>query len=197
MNAANPDAVNLLGALILLALVVLGAWLLMRNAHTKRLEERFGAEYHRAVARLGSRAKAEAELKARETRVRSLNIVPLPPADAARFTQEWKAVQARFVDDPKAALVEADRLVRELMQARGYPMTDFERCAADLSVDHASVVENFRAAAAIVEADRRGQADTEALRRALVHYRELFQELLEVEQRPLQAPPARMKEVRP
>lgn len=197
MNAANPDAVNMLGALILIALIVLGAWLLMRNTHTKRLEQRFGAEYHRAVARLGSRSKAEAELAAREMRVRSLHIVPLPPADAARFTQEWKAVQTRFVDDPKAALGEADQLVRELMQLRGYPMTDFERCAEDLSVDHASVVEHFRAAAAIAEADRLGQADTEALRRALVHYRELFQELLEVEPRPLQARSARMTEVRP
>jgi hypothetical protein len=197
MNAANPDAVNILGALILIALVVLGAWLMMRNSHTKRLEQRFGNEYHRAVARLGSRSKAEAELAERELRVRSLNIVPLAPADAARFTQAWKTVQARFVDNPKAALVEADQLVRELMQARGYPMADFERCAADLSVDHASVVEHFRSAAAIVEADQRGRADTEALRRALVHYRELFQELLEVEQRSLQPQPAHMKEVRP
>jgi hypothetical protein len=102
------------------------------------------------------------------------------------------------VDDPKAALLEADRLVRELMQARGYPMADFERCASDLSVDHAGVVEHFRAAQAIADADRRGQADTEALRRALVHYRALFEELLEVApQRPAVATqPAPMREVR-
>ncbi|MEO8654705.1 MAG: hypothetical protein ABI409_11335, partial [Ramlibacter sp.] len=99
-----------------------------------------------------------------------------------RFGQEWKALQGRFVDNPKGVLVDADRLVRELMLKRGYPMGDFERRAADISVDHPSVVDHYRAAQAIALRDRRGEADTEELRKAVVHYRALFDDLLEVGQ---------------
>jgi hypothetical protein len=104
----------------------------------------------------------------------------LAPPDAARFTQAWNALQSRFVDDPKAVVVQADQLVRELMLKRGYPMGDFERRAADISVDHPTVVEIYRAAQAIAVRDQRGEADTEELRKAVVHYRALFDELLEV-----------------
>ena len=119
-----------------------------------------------------------AELKAREKRVEKFTITPLAPADAARFTQAWNALQGRFIDNPKGVVVEADTLVRELMLNRGYPMGDFEMRAADISVDHPTVVENYRAAQAIAVRDERGEADTEELRKAVVHYRTLFDELL-------------------
>ena len=133
---------------------------------------------------MGKRSKAEAELEARQKRVARLDIVPLSVAEAARFHQAWVATQARFVDDPKAAVIEADHLVYEVMAKRGYPMGDFEARAADISVDHPGVVSNYRAARAIALADERGQVDTELLRRAVVHYRSLFEELLEVREAP-------------
>jgi len=110
--------------------------------------------------------KAEAELKAREKRVESLTIIPLTPSEAARFSQTWKDLQGRFVDDPKGAVVQAGELVRELMLKRGYPMGDFERRAADISVDHSAVAANYRAAQAITVRDERGETDTEELRKA-------------------------------
>ena len=159
------------------ALVAVAAALVYRAKQTSRLRERFGPEYGRTVEQLGDAGKAESELKARERRVQLLHIRPLAPADAAKFGQQWREVQGRFVDDPQRAAVLAQRLVQELMEKRGYPMGDFERCAADISVDHPVVVENYRAAQAIVT---RNEKDTEQLRRALVHYRALFDELLEV-----------------
>ncbi|MHB8477420.1 MAG: hypothetical protein ACYDBZ_14155 [Steroidobacteraceae bacterium] len=189
MNTTIPTNWLILGgilAIILLAVAVL--FISQRQQHSKRLRQRFGAEYDRAVAELG-RTKAEAELRAREKRVEKLKIIPLAPADAAGFTQAWNALQGRFIDNPKGAVVEADRLVRELMLKRGYPMGDFERRAADMSVDHPAVVENYRAAQAIAVRDERGEADTEDLRKAVVHYRTLFDELLEV-QRTRRAEPA-------
>jgi hypothetical protein len=166
--------------LMILALVAIGAFLHFRRHETHTLEKHFGPEYGKAVEQFGSRPKAEAELKARQKRVEQLDIVPLAPHEAARFAEQWKLIQARFVDDPKGSLGEADELVRELMQKRGYPMGDFERRAADISVNHPAVVEHYRAAHDIALLDRRGQADTEGLRQAVIHYRALFAELLEV-----------------
>jgi hypothetical protein len=151
-----------------------------RKKQSARLQQRFGAEYDRTVGELGGRTKAESELKAREQRVEDLTIAPLAPAEAARFSQAWNALQGRFVDNPKGVVIQADQLIRELMQKRGYPMADFERRAADISVDHPDVVENYRAAQTIAARDERGQADTEELRQAVVHYRVLFDEMLEV-----------------
>lgn len=183
---------NLMVILLLLALLLAAAAVLHWRRHESHtLEKRFGPEYHRAVDRFGSRSKAEAELKARAKRVEQLHLVPLAPQDAARFTDAWKMVQARFVDDPHGALAEADRLVTDLMQRRGYPMGDFEVRAADISVDHPAVVDHFRAAHDIAMRDRRAQVDTEALRQAVIHYRALFAELLEV-----QPPEARNPELR-
>ena len=156
------------------------ALVFFRRKQSQRLQQRFGPEYRRAVAGLGSRAKAESELKERETRVEHLKIVALAPAEAARFSQAWTALQGRFVDNPKGVVVQADQLVRELMQKRGYPIADFEHRAGDISVDHPEVVEHYRAAQAIAVRDARGEADTEELRKAVVHYRSLFDELLEV-----------------
>jgi hypothetical protein len=167
-----------IAVLVLIGLIAI-AWILTRERHSRHLQERFGPEYRRVVAERGDRTKAEAELRAREKRVERFKIVPLAPADAARFGGEWDGLQARFVDDPKAVVAEADRLVRDLMATRGYPMSDFERQAADLSVDHPAVVENYRAANAIVVLNERGDASTEQLRKAVVYYRDLFDELFE------------------
>jgi len=178
---------QLLGIVIVLAVIAIAGWLAWQRNQSRRLEHRFGTEYHRTVDTLGSRAKAEAELRTREKRVERLHIVPLQPAQAAEFARRWEALQARFVDDPRGVLAEADRLVREVMLQRGYPMADFEARAADISVDHPAVVDHYRAAQAILMRNQPGQAvDTEDLRQAVVHYRALFNELLEV-QRPAPA----------
>lgn len=180
---------TLIAALVLLAVVVVGALLLAQRRRSEHLERRFGPEYHRAVDEMGSRNKAESELQAREKRVQKLKIVPLAPEQATRFATDWRQIQARFVDDPKGALVDADLLVTELMSQRGYPMADFDTRVSDISVDHPAVVHHYRAARDIAVRDGRGEADTEALRQALVHYRALFSELLEVED-PHDEPPA-------
>lgn len=171
-------------AVVLLALVAV-AWLITRERHRKqslRLRQRFGPEYSRVISERGNRTKAEAELLAREKRVERLKLVSLSTEDAAKFSQEWSVLQTRFVDNPRGVVVEADRLVRDLMVRRGYPMADFERRAADISVDHPTVVEAYRSARTIAERDQQGQASTEDLRKAVVFYRTLFDELLEVQQ---------------
>jgi hypothetical protein len=177
LDTSTLTALVIIGMLAVLALV---AWGRQRHSMSERLQQRFGPEYARTVHDMGSRDKAEAELLARQRRVERLHIKPLAPADAAHYANEWKQLQGRFVDSPRGALAEADRLVRELMLQRGYPMGDFERRAADISVDHPVVVEHYRAAHAIVLRDQRDVTDTEDLRKALVHYRVLFDELLEV-----------------
>ncbi len=170
----------IIAGVVAFALLALAAWVIsQRKKQSARLQQRFGAEYSRTVGELGGRTKAESELKAREKRVDELTITPLEPADAARFNQAWNDLQGRFVDNPKGVVVQADQLVRELMLKRGYPMGDFERRAADISVDHAAVVEHYRAAQAIAARGERGEADTEELRKAVVHYRVLFDEMLE------------------
>jgi hypothetical protein len=174
-----PTNTLILAIVLIAAVAAIIAWAVMRQ-RTQRLRQRFGPEYTRTVNELGGRTKAESELAKREERVARLHITPLTPADAARFSQEWRALQSRFIDNPKGAVAEADRLVRELMVKRGYPMGDFERRSADISVDHPGVVTNYRAAQAIAVRDARGEADTEELRKAVVHYRTLFDELLEV-----------------
>jgi hypothetical protein len=191
MNATSLNWTVLAGILAIALLAAVAWFIWQKQEQTKRLQRRFGPEYGRAVQALGSRAKAESELRSREKRVERLTIIPLAPSDAARFTQAWNALQARFIDNPKGAVVEADRLVRELMLKRGYPMGDFERRAADMSVDHPTVVEAYRAAQGIAARDERGEADTEDLRKAVVHYRTLFDELLEVRSATPEASPAK------
>lgn len=181
MNANDPQAL-IIGAALVVA-VIAAIFLIARErrkSQSTRLQQRFGPEYNRVVNTVGDREKAEAELKAREKRVERLQLVVLPAAEASRFAQEWEALQTRFVDNPTGVVAEADRLVRELMLKRGYPMGDFERRTADISVDHPAVVENYRAAQAIAARDQRAQASTEDLRKAVVHYRVLFEDLLEV-----------------
>ena len=180
MGNLDSQTSTILAVVVVLVLVALAAWYFVQKKQSERLQQRFGPEYGRTVDELGSRAKAESELKAREDRGGKLNIVPLAPSDAARFSQAWANLQGSFVDNPKEVVAQADQLVRELMVQRGYPMADFEHRAADISVDHPAVVENYRAAQVIAARDTRGEATTEDLRNAVVHYRVLFNELLEV-----------------
>jgi LPXTG-motif cell wall-anchored protein len=182
MDTMNTQTWIILAGAVVLALIAFAAWFFYQKKQSHRLQQRFGPEYGRTVDELGSQTKAESELKAREKRVERLNILPLAPSDAARFSETWKVLQGRFVDDPKGVFVQADQLVRELMSKRGYPVGDFERRAADISVDHPAVVDHYRAAQAIAVRNERGEADTEELRKAVVHYRALFNELLEVKE---------------
>jgi hypothetical protein len=162
------------------AVVGAGAWYVgLRRRRTEDLRTRYGTEYSRTVSELGSQRRAEDELAKRQERVDALEIRPLLADQRAMFAQQWRGVQALFVDDPGGAIGRADGLVEEVMKVRGYPVSDFDQRAADLSVHHARVIENYRAAREIAERHRRGAASTEELRRAMVHYRELFQDLLE------------------
>jgi hypothetical protein len=180
-------------AIVAVILVVFVAWLAYASYQSKRLKQRFGPEYDAVLRRHGSKAKAEAELRRRQKRVEHFEIVPLAPAEAARFSQSWTRLQGSFVDDPKGVLIEADRLVRDLLVKRGYPVADFELRAADISVDHPVVVNNYRAAQRIVSLDQRGEASTEDLRKAVVHFRALFDELLgNQKSREEAAPPTRL-----
>jgi hypothetical protein len=182
MHTINTHWIFVGIVVVVAAWIALAAWFSYRKKQSKKLQDRFGPEYGRTVDDLGSRTKAESELKARERRVESLDIAPLALAEARRFTESWNALQSRFVDDPRGVVVQADQLVRELMLKRGYPMGDFEHRAADISVDHPTVVQNYRAAQAIALRGERGEASTEELRKAVVHYRALFDELLEVKE---------------
>jgi hypothetical protein len=180
MGTLDTQTWIILAAAVALGLVAIGAWLYIRRKQSHRLKEHFGPEYDRTVNELGGRTKGESDLKAREKRVERLEILPLAPSEAARFTEAWRALQSRFVDNPKGVVVQAEQVVRELMEKRGYPMGDFERRAGDISVDHPDVVANYRSAQAIALREQKGAADTEELRKAVVHYRALFDELLEV-----------------
>ncbi len=156
----------------------IGYWYYQGQKREQELRERFGPEYHRARMREGSKSDAVDELRRRERRVERFQLVDLSEADQGQYAERWKDVQAAFVDEPAAALNDADVLVTEVMVARGYPMADFEERAADLSVDYANLVANYRAGHNIALANQRGNADTEDIRQAFVYYRAMFDELL-------------------
>ena len=163
-----------LGVIVLAALVLL-ALAAMRKRRSEQLREGFGPEYDHVVEETGDRRAAERELSERRKRHEELDIVSLSDGVRARYAEEWKQVQARFVDEPEAAVHDADQLVQRVMSDRGYPVADdFERRAADVSVDYTDVVENFRDGHRLA-----GESDTESLRQAMVHFRSLFAELLE------------------
>jgi hypothetical protein len=168
--------VIVVAALVILALGVL---VVMSRQRSERLRGRFGPEYDRAVAEHGGRRGGEAELARREEQRERLDIVPLSPEARERYSESWREVQTGFVDEPSQALTQADRLVTEVMRERGYPMDEFDQRVADVSVDHPQVVEHYRAAHAIHLANEDGEASTEDLRQAVVHYRALFNELLD------------------
>lgn len=174
------DQTTLIVAIVIVVAVAaaVAVWAIARQRRSAELRRRFGGEYSRTVEQYGSPTKAEAALDQRVKRVERLQIRPLSPEQHERFTREWREVQARFVEDPPGAVAAADRLVGSLMEKRGYPMGEFEQRAADISVDHPLVVENYRSAHGIVT--REGTLSTEDLRKAMVHYRVLFDDLLEV-----------------
>ena len=166
---------------IVVAVLVLAAlgWLVWQRQRSEALRSQYGPEYDRAVNEIGDKRRAEAELVKRHERVQQLDIRPLSAAQRGDYTGRWRSVQTKFVDDPKGAVTDADALVDDVMKARGYPIDTFDQRAADLSVHHPRVVENYRAARDIALRHRRGQATTEDLRQAMVYYRVLFQDVLE------------------
>jgi len=169
---------------VVLALVVVGAILapvFVRRNRSKQLQEHFGPEYDVAVQTLGDEHKAQKELAERQKHVEALNIHPLTVTQRERYLADWAAVQSKFVDEPGQAIVDADRLIMEVMQLRAYPVADFEQRAADLSVNYPALVKNYRAARMIADKNALNQADTEELRQAMIYYRSLFEELLEAE----------------
>jgi hypothetical protein len=172
---------QILALVIVVLVIVLAAVVLMavRKRRSAKLRERFGPEYDRVLQREGDARKAEGVLEFREKRREKFKVRPLSPADRSSFAVRWNEVQARFVDDPRGAVTVADSLVTDVMQARGYPIGEFDQRAADISVDHPVVVENYRSAHAIAIRHSTGQSSTEDLRQAMVHYRALFQELLD------------------
>ena len=172
----NNTLIVVVVAVVLVAAAV--AMLLMRRRRTGALRARFGPEYERAVASAGKVGAAERLLEDRAKRVAEFHLHPLAADESQRFTSSWKSVQARFVDDPRMAVLAADRLIGEVMRARGYPIGDPVKQIEDLSVEHANVVEHYRAGRAIVVRHEQGQASTEDLRQAMVHFRNLFDELV-------------------
>ena len=172
---------------VVLAVVVIAVFVVMgialmrrRQAESAKIRQRFGPEYDRTVKEIGSERRAEAQLADRTKRVEEFSIRELAPTERDRFVQLWTALQSRFVDSPKGAVSEADDLLVLLMQTRGYPMSDFEQRAADISVDHPIVVSNYRTAHAIALQLRNGEVNTEDMRRAMIHYRALFDEMVQV-----------------
>jgi hypothetical protein len=182
-------------AIIIIALavlvVVIGGALFAQRRRSQQMRARYGAEYVAAVDELGDHRKAEAELRRREKRVESFDVRPLTQEEIDRYARRWRTVQADFVDDPGAAIAQADELIGEAMHARGYPVTDFEQRAADLSVEHPKLVSDYRIAHEVALRHRRGEAGTEDLRRAMLHYRDLFAEVVELPQPSRPAPEPR------
>jgi hypothetical protein len=165
-------------ATLVIIFTAVGVWVYMKSSRSRRLKAKFGPEYDQTVERLRSRELAETELQDRERRVKRFHIVPLSTQDASQYRERWAAVQAHFVDAPKEAVEEAHQLVHEVMKKRGYLVTGFEQAAADLSVEYPTIVTYYRAANRIAESNRKGVAQTEELRQAVVDYRALFEELL-------------------
>jgi len=186
LTALTTTELGVMVALVAILAAGVTTMVVLRRRRTERLRSKFGgAEYDRAVKGGGNRRHGEAGLDQRTERVEGLHIRPLALGDRARFLDSWRAVQARFVDGPAGSVVEADQLVGDVMATRGYPVGDFEQRAADISVDHPLVLANYRTAHDITLRHTRGEATTEDLRRAMVHYRTLFEELVNGPEAPL------------
>lgn len=179
--SARDLAIIMAAATIVVGVIIaaVAAWLSLRKRRTETLRTQFGgAEYDRTVKEDGSRRHAEAGLEERNVRVEGLPIRTLAPADRARFVESWQRIQARFVDGPGGAVTEADQLLGDVMSTRGYPVGDFDQRAADISVDHPLVLQNYRTAHEIAVRQAQGLTNTEDLRQAMIHYRTLFEELV-------------------
>ena len=182
MNFSLRDPKVIVIAVTVLVIIAVVAWLYARKRRGTRagLRQKFGTEYDRAVLAHGSERKAEAMLVDREKRIEKLNIRDLDAMEYERFSKQWQSVQSRFVDSPKGAVAEADELVTSVMKVRGYPVAEFDQRAADISVDHPRVVENYRSAHEIALRVGKDAATTEDLRTVMIHYRSLFDELVQM-----------------
>jgi hypothetical protein len=180
LNLMDPRLIALAAAVVVIIAAVAWLYVRKRRGTTAGLRQKFGPEYDRAVLTHGSERKAEVKLADREKRVEKLNIRDLDSMERERYSRQWQDVQSRFVDSPKGAVAEADDLVSSVMKARGYPVSDIDQRAADISVDHPRVVENYRSAHEIALRVGKDQASTEDLRTAMIHYRSLFEELVQV-----------------
>ena len=179
LHFTTMQLVAIVIAVVAVAIALVAAYVLKRRATSAKLRHKFGSEYELALQKEGSERAAEAKLLDREKRVETLNIRDLDPAERGRFLEQWKTIQSLFVESPAGAVTQADELVKSLMQSRGYPVSDFEQRAADISVDHPRVTANYRAAHAIALQLGKSEASTEDLRMAMVHYRSLFDELVQ------------------
>ena len=176
----DPKLIALVAVLIVIIAALAWLYVRKRRSTTADLRQKFGSEYDRAVLTHGSGRKAEVKLMDREKRIDELHIRELDSIEHERYAKQWQAVQSRFVDSPKGAVAEADDLVSSVMKARGYPVSDFDQRAADISVDHPRVVENYRSGHAIALRVGKDAATTEDLRTAMIHYHSLFDELVQV-----------------
>ena len=177
MNATTIVIIAFFATAIIVA-IAMGIWLFTKNRRTKELRSKFGPEYNRMARSEGDAARAEQLLQERQKRVKKLDITPLTDRQRHNFADKWEHAQARFVDDPAAAVASADVLVKEVMNIRGYPVADFEQRVADVSVDHPAVVQNYRLAHGIAIRHEREDVGIEKLREAMIHYRALFADLL-------------------
>ena len=180
LNLMDPKLMVLAAVVILIIAVLALLYVRKRRNTTADLRKKFGPEYDRAVLVHGAGRKAEAKLEDREKRVEKLNIRDLDPIEHERFSKRWESVQSHFIDSPKGAITEADDLLSSLMKTRGYPVSDFAQRADDISVDHPRVLENYRSAHEIALRVGKDEATTEELRTAMIHYRSLFEELVQV-----------------
>ena len=174
----SSTTVLIIAAIGAIVIIVGAVSFLTRRRNSARLRSSFGAEYDRTLEAQGDQRKAEQELRDRQKRVSGFELTPLTMASRDNFVARWRDIQAEFVDQPKTALDKADNLLTEVMRARGYPVEDFEQRTSDLSVDHPDVVQNYRAGRDIALRHQRGDASTEDLRQAMIHYRALFDELV-------------------
>lgn len=166
---------------VVLAIAALAVWLVMRRRRTEQLRGQFGPEYDRTVRQVGDARRAEAVLEERQEKVAAFRVRVLTGDEVARYREAWRRVQARFVDEPRAAVADADRIIADVMHTRGYPTADFAARTEHLSVDHAKTVEHYRTAHEIVRREGQGEAGTEDLRQAMVHFRALFDDLVGAE----------------
>jgi hypothetical protein len=181
LNLMDPRLIIGVIAVVLIVVLVVALDLQKRRKTSAGLRKRFGSEYDQAVLTHGSERKAEAKLADRETRVDNLKLRELGAAERERFLAEWQTVQSRFVDHPKSSVTEANELISSLMQARGYPVSDFDQRAADISVNHPRLVESYRSAHGVAARLGRDETSTEDLRTAMIHYRTLFEELIQAQ----------------